>query len=265
MGLLSYTGSLLTRIKDIILQTNAVYFLYLKTRHGVGKPLGYPDACKENAVLKTRREWKSAVEQVRKLGLYSHMDPQKNWDALAALNAILNRTSKEAYILDGGCELPSTILSWLFLYGYKNLLAVNLIFHSSLKRGPIRYEYADITQTTFKDESFDAITCLSVIEHGVDFISYFKEVARILKPGGILITSTDYYETPIDIKGLKEFGVPIHIFSKGEITAALDVAKKYGLELTGALDLDCCEKAVRWEGSAYDFEYTFLVFTMQKK
>ena len=36
-------------------------------------------------------------------------------------------------------------------------------------------------------ESFDAITCQSVIEHGVDLEAYFREMARILKKGGHLI------------------------------------------------------------------------------
>ena len=52
---------------------------------------------------------------------------------------------------------------------------------------------------------------------GVNLAAYFKEMARILKPGGLLITSTDYYDSPVDTRGQVAFGAPIHIFSPDEI------------------------------------------------
>lgn len=42
----------------------------------------------------------------------------------------------------------------------------------------------------YKDNSFDVITCLSVIEYVFDVYEFMKEVRRVLKPGGILILST---------------------------------------------------------------------------
>jgi hypothetical protein len=85
---------------------------------------------------------------------------------------------------------------------------------------------------------------------------------RLLKPGGILITSVDYYATPIDTRGLVAHGAPIKVFSKAEIQAALLLAQDVGFQLTGDVDLECEEKAVRWE--QYGLEYTFLIFTLQK-
>lgn len=251
------------KLRNILIRTEMGYRSYLKRTHGVDNPKGHPELSLENGVLRTQQEWKHAMEQVRELGLFPHPDPPKNWDNLIALNAVLKRTSKKAYILDAGAEIYSTILPWLFLYGYKNLWGINLIFDSPVKRGSIHYEYGDIIQTKFKEDTFDAITCLSVIEHGVEVHAYFKEMSRILKPGGILITSTDYYETNLDTKGQSEYGFPIHIFSKTEIMAALEVAREFDLVLTEPLDLNCKEKTVRWE--LYDLEYTFAVFTLQKK
>jgi len=102
-----------------------------------------------------------------------------------------------------------------------------------------------------------------VIEHGVDLNSYFKEMSRILKTNGILITSTDYYETPIDTKGQIAYGVPIHIFTKEEIEEAMNISEKYGLFLTSPLDLTCDEKVVYWK--QYDLRFTFLNFVLRKK
>lgn len=258
-----YYKSLRPKLRSALLRTDKGYRFFLKRTYGVDKPKGHPESPSENGVLRTRQQSEHAVELVRKLGLYPHPDPLKNWDSLAALSAVLKSINKKAYILDAGAELYSTILPWLFLYGYKNLWGINLVFDSPVKRGAIYYEYGDITHTKFNKGIFDAITCLSVIEHGVDIRAYFKETSRILKPGGILITSTDYYETPIDTKGQYAYGVPIHIFSKTEIIDVLEVAKEFDLVLTGPLDLSCKEKTVRWE--PYGLEYTYVVFTLQKK
>ena len=51
----------------------------------------------------------------------------------------------------------------------------------------------DLEKTNFKDNMFDFITSLSVIEHGVNIQNYFREMNRILKKDGMLLTSTDYW------------------------------------------------------------------------
>lgn len=226
-------------------------------------PKGYPDAPWENSVLKTFEERDRAIEQVITLGLPLMSDLPKNWDSLAAIDYILKKTNKTAQILDAGAEFYSVILPWLSLYGYKNLIGINLVFKETIREEAIVYEYGDITKTKFAAGTFDAITCISVIEHGVDIRSYFKEMSRILKPNGILITSTDYYDEPIDTKAQEHFGVPIRVFTKPEILTALDIAQENGLELTGPLDLNCQEKVVHWKD--HDLRYTFLIFTLQKK
>jgi SAM-dependent methyltransferase len=104
---------------------------------------------------------------------------------------------------------------------------------------------------------------MSVIEHGVPLVDYFREMHRILKPGGLLITSTDYFPTPIDTGKLVAHGAPIKIFTRDEIEAALRLAVETGFELTGEVNLDCDEKPVRWEQCNLDF--TFVIFTLRKK
>ncbi len=101
-----------------------------------------------------------------------------------------------------------------------------------------------------------------MIEHGVPLQDYFQEMYRLLKPGGVLITSTDYYPTPIDTRGQFAHGTPIKIFSRPEIEAALALAKSVGFELTGEVDLECEEKPIRWE--QFGLEYTFILFTLRK-
>lgn len=50
--------------------------------------------------------------------------------------------------------------------------------------------------TGFPAGEFAAVTAMSVIEHKVDTAAFFREAARLLRPGGILFLSTDYWSEP---------------------------------------------------------------------
>jgi len=245
------------------LESSSVGFrLSLRIRYASTGPHGYPDAPWCNAVLKSQREVDGALEQVRKLGLPVMKELSKNWDSLAALDLILKCTDRNARVFDAGGELYSMILPWLFLYGYRNLSAGNLVFRSPIKKGPIVYHQSDITRTGLEPARYDAITCLSVIEHGVNLHSYFREMSRILKPGGVLITSTDYSETPVDTRGQVAYGRPIHVFAREEIADAVEIARQCGFTPMGPLDLSAEEKVVHWK--QYDLNYTFVIFSLRK-
>jgi SAM-dependent methyltransferase len=251
------------RINSGLLRWDPAYRLYLKLKFGAGRLTDGPGPSIENGTLKSRAEWESALDAARNFHVPLHRAPEKNWDHLAAVSTILARTPPSARILDAGAEFYSNVLPALFLSGYHELYGMNLSFTDPARRGPIRYLPGDLTRTPFPNDFFDAITCLSVIEHGVPLEAYFREMHRLLKPGGVLITSTDYYPTPIDTRGLVAYGCPIKIFSKPEIQAALFLALGIGLVLTGDLDLECTEKPIRWD--PYGLEYSFVLFTLRKQ
>jgi len=250
------------RIKGLLLRSKTVYRLSLRARFGDANLSHLPGPRIANATLKTRAEWEAAFANAQTLHLPLHRGAEKNWDHLAAVSIILGNTTATARILDAGGEIYSNVLPALFLYGYRNLHGINLSFSAPTRRGPIRYIPGDLTRTPYRDGFFDAITCLSVIEHGVPLDRYFREMFRLLKPKGLLITSTDYYPTLIETRGQSAHGMPIRIFSKPEIQAALEVAQSAGFELTGEIDLECEEKPIRWE--PFGLEYTFLLFTLRK-
>ena len=199
----------------------------------------------------------------RQLRLPLHRSAEKNWDHLAAVHAIATHTPQSARVLDAGAEFYSNVLPALFVYGYSHLYGMNLSFADPARRGPIRYLPGDITRTGFPDAFFDAIACMSVIEHGVPLGAYFREAYRLLKPGGLLITSTDYFPEPVDTSGKSAHGAPIKIFSRREVQDMLDQARTCGFDQTAEIDLDCAQPAVRWD--VYDLEYTFLIFTLRKR
>lgn len=247
----------------MLLESSDIGFRFsLRLRYGASRPSGYPDAPWHNAVLHSRAEATGATNQVRRLGLPSNPDHEKNWDSLAALDLILNSTENNAEILDAGGERYSMITPWLYMYGYYNLRVGNITFDKPSWRGPIRYLYSDVTQTDFESDSFDAITCLSVIEHGVDAEAYFREMSRILKPGGVLITSTDYFEPKVEAGDREAYGMPVRVLCKREIVELLSVAAQFGLRPTGSIDLTCNESVVEWE--RLNLAYTFVVFSLRK-
>jgi 2-polyprenyl-3-methyl-5-hydroxy-6-metoxy-1,4-benzoquinol methylase len=50
----------------------------------------------------------------------------------------------------------------------------------------------DITKSKFETNSFDAVTCISVIEHIVNYNQAIGNMARIVRPGGSIILTFPY-------------------------------------------------------------------------
>ncbi len=248
---------------DAVQATAAGYRFALKRRYGVGRPRGTPNALWRNAALKTRREWEDAAAQVAALGLPSYTKASKNWDGLAALACILQHVKPSAPVLDAGAAVNSMILPWLFLHGYTNLVGINIEFDRPWKRGSIRYEPGDLTNTRFAAGAFDAVVCQSVLEHGVNVPAYLREMARILKRGGLLMTSVDYFEEPVDTHGATPGGGrPYRIFTKADVHDLVAAAGALGLTPTDAIDLTCRDRAIAWK--TYSLDYTYLMVTLRK-
>jgi SAM-dependent methyltransferase len=214
-----------------------------------------------NAVLRTEAQVKAAAAEIARLGLPSHPDKVKNWDTLAALSVVLRSTRRSDRVLDAGAAYYSTLLPILARYRYTHLDACNLEFRQPKTRGPIEFRYGDLTATDYPSGAFGSIACLSVIEHGVDLTAYFKEMARLLRPSGTLVTSTDFWSEPIDTTGLVAYDTPVRVFTRADIVAGLEIAKNYGLEPTGPLDLSCQDRVVTWP--RFGLRYTFVVFTLR--
>lgn len=215
-------------------------------------------------VLKSDTQYEYCTQQTEALGLPKHPDTPKNWDTLGAFSAIINskKINTSDSILDAGGEYYSAILSQLESFGYNNLTAINLVFNQPSTRGKINYEFGDIAKTRFEDDTFSFITCLSVIEHGVDVESFLIEAKRILKKGGRLFVSTDYWDSPIDTKGQYAYNCPIKIFNSAEIKAMIDFASRNGFRLAEPFDFTCDKKTVHWV--EYDLRYTFIYFILIK-
>ena len=232
-------------------------------RLGRGAPTRPPRGT-SSGVLQNEAEWAAATAELRALGLPRHPDGSKNWDTCGALAAVLSQTTPDARVLDAGAARYSTFLPALRLYGYANLVGTNLEFSRRVHYGPVEFEYDDVERSHFADASFDAIACLSVIEHGVDVDRYLSEAARLLKPGGVLVTSTDYWCEAVDTTGKTAYGTQVRIFTRADIEQLLNRAHELGLEpLDGPPELECDQRAVRWK--RLDLRYTYVLLTLVRK
>jgi len=235
-----------------------------------------------NSVLKNSSEVNYAIDQLRSLGLLAHPDKVKTWDTYKMVK-IINEGDRSTFILDVGCN-GSPMLSILKRLGFKNLYGCDLFLKKipsslteidSSRYRPIIEMHEDKTfnisiqnleKTNFQDNMFDYITSLSVIEHGVNIQNYFKEMNRIMKKGGMLLTSTDYWPDKIlNIVKTKDNpkSHPDNIFSKEEIEEdVLKVAELNGLILTEPIDFSFEDKVVHYNVTGLD--YTFIFFALKK-
>jgi len=71
--------------------------------------------------------------------------------------------------------------------------------------GQVDFRLTDGLTLPFGDGEADALYCVSVLEHIPHFETMIQEIARILKPGGLVVVTVD-----LDLRGDAEFGVESH-------------------------------------------------------
>lgn len=238
-----------------------------------------------NSVLKMVSQVAEARKNLKALNLFPHYDPYKSWDTYKMIE-IMKEMDKNSYILDIGCN-DSPILPMLKKLGFSNLYGCDLLLkprynhywlniaYSFFKRGykPILDMYGDnsfklsvqnLQETSYQNNIFDYITSLSVIEHGIDPDKYFMEMSRILKNGGLLLTSTDYWpEKIINTKKVFSRDTPDNIFDRIEIDNLIKIGEKYGLILIEPIDYTYVDKVVHWKTIGLD--YSFIFFALKKQ
>ncbi|MCH8909043.1 MAG: methyltransferase domain-containing protein [Candidatus Heimdallarchaeota archaeon] len=231
---------------------------YLRQRN-VTKPNIY---LSHSSVLLRDEQVSDSLNALRASNLRINNVREKNWDALIALDFILRNYNPNSKILDAGAEVYSTLLPWLSSLSYTILTGINLTFRTSFKINSIRYEYGDITNLDYPKDSFDVVTCLSVIEHGVNLEQFFEQMAKIIRKHGHLIISTDYFDIPVDTRDQVAYGVRIKIFTQAEVEKLIELGGKYKFEMVGNIDLNCDERVVTWK--KYNLQYTFINLVFKK-
>ena len=217
-------------------------------------------------VLQNWQEIGDSILTLQRAGLPTHGTPQKNWDHFL-LHESLAATEKQAMIADLGCGEGHT-LSLLHNLGFKNVHGVDYqigwrvrakqlisMRREKTLRPPFYLHKGDITKTPFSEKTCDFAVSISTLEHSVDLENFFKEAGRILKPGGVLLITTDYWEKEIDTNGAaRAFGLPWKIFCHEEISDLVRIARNHGFNLTQQGSVPSCrDRPVAWQGESYTF------------
>ena len=222
----------------------------------------FPPRVLPTDVMSTRADYELAVAECRRLKFPLHRDRPKNWDALGAVSVLVHTLGTDIRVLDAGAARYSPVLPWLRLLGVRDLVGNNLEFTRTTHHGGVRFEPGDVTSTHYRDGWFDAVTCMSVIEHGVPLDAFMAEASRILRPGGLLVLSTDYDQSPPDTTGKTAYGVPVKIFGPADIEQLVVCAAEHGLYLVGDLRLAHAQRPVHWKRTGLD--YTFIRLTFRR-
>ena len=207
--------------------------------------------------------------------LVSHKTPQKNWDHHLLID-LLEATPKESRIMDLGSGGGLT-LELLHQLGFKNIRGMEFVVPPiRLKNRLIRLfkpdtfqpcyhiTKGDIVRTGLPDGDCDVITCISVLEHGVDPEKFLRESARLLTRGGRLLLTFDYWEDfrPEDHSEKQIFGLPWNIFNREKVTQMIAWADKFGLTPLANSEIPPCrERVVSYAGR----DYTFMALGLQKQ
>ena len=229
-----------------------------------------------------------AMDKLAELDLPPHPDQVKSWDTWKMINFIKCKGEINSKILDVGCN-GSPVLPYLHQLGFKKLFGCDVdlkirkrhflkriknratgenpdfLINAFLENKDKNYDLSiqDLEKTDYPENSFNFITSLSVIEHGVNIKKYLEEMSRILKPGGFLLTSTDYWDVKIHTESnVYDRPEGDKIFEKEEIQNMLKISKDYGLELFEPMDFEYEDKVVHWKKT--DRDYTFLFFCLIK-
>jgi SAM-dependent methyltransferase len=216
----------------------------LEARHRLARSgLGYwPKRCPVG--------WTGMLQGIRSVPVG---DLYKSWDVLLTYEAIQKEAAPTDHIIDLGA-FASEVLCVLASAGYTNLTGIDfnpLVRHMPF-RDRIAWRQGDMTRTGLPPETASAIVAISSIEHG-HYLPVLKEVARLLKPGGLFIGSTDYWPDKIDTSDIKMFDLSWTILSTDDVATFVADAASLGLHPTGTIETAASERCVYCEEKLYTF------------
>jgi SAM-dependent methyltransferase len=217
-------------------------------------------------VLQNWQEVGCATLALQRERLPIHSTAQKNWDHYL-LHKLINSQDRRIQVIDLGCGEAHT-LKFLYSLGFKNIDGIDFRISWKVRAAqlirawrqkalnlPFHLYPGDITKTPFRNDSYDLAVCVSTIEHGVDIKAFLREASRILKPGGLLFLTTDYWEEEVQAtNSANAFGLPWKVFSQDEIKLLIRLAQGCGLVLSQDTTIPACsDKTVFWQDSNYTF------------
>jgi SAM-dependent methyltransferase len=211
-----------------------------------------------NRLLQTRAEVDVCTQWLRDSGLRSHDFTCKDFDQ-ALITPLIQTTSS---VLDMGSQ-GSFILDNLKLNGHiGKKCGIDLGYQEGEKHvyPEIELFKGSLMSTPFADESFDVITNLSVVEHEVSYQAMAKECARLLRKGGNLYITHDYWSPRVDTLEVSLYGLKWTILDKPLTEELIAACEAEGLHQSSPMDWTTSEQVINPQFCApYGKSYTFAI------
>lgn len=221
-----------------------------------------PPASKLNCFLRTRKEIDDCTDVLRQHGLVEHGLSCKNWDLVKILPHI-----NDGNFLDLGCNGSFILdnLAKLNLSGLKYGVDLSINPTDVVPSGCAFFKQ-DLMNTTFDSGTFQYLTCLSVIEHQVDFNLLAKECARLLSSSGKLFLTFDYWDPKVDTSATKLYDLNWNVLDKNDVLSLMAACSQNGLELSEPIDWTTQDGVINPSYcSPAKVSYTFGILMFTKK
>lgn len=224
------------------------------------------------AVLQDWEEVGRARVRLTQMGLPGHLVPEKHWD-LCLLATLADGLDRNSTVVDLGCS-GNYVLDLLAAMGFHDLVGIDLAvplrarLHQLKRmadertlRPPYRIKKGDLLQSGLPPASVDLLTCVSVIEHGVDLPRFVAECRRLLRPRGTLFLTTDYWDDAAPgVEDATPFDLPWRGFDRDSIADLVALCQREGLELQTPMEVPAVkDPVVLW----LEQRYTFVALTLR--
>ena len=215
------------------------------------------DPFKPCEFLKTHAEIDFSNQLMSKHQLLLNPCDCKNWDLAHVLMQL-----SHGNILDMGCQGSYVLANAVHLGLEGEKIGIDLVALPPMQGATLIQ--GDITHTTLPSSHFDTITCMSVIEHGVNLKDFRDECARLLKVGGTLYVSFDYWPNAI-VHNTRLFNAAWTIFSQRDVLQLLNLFQEVGMEPVGEIDWTTQDGVIRpGYYSPGPMRYTFGLLQLRK-
>ena len=216
-----------------------------------------PTFCK---FLKSKGEIYACTEYLHKKGYVSHNVVCKDWDLAHIIHDL-----SDGNFLDMGSS-DSYILKNAVLKNIKGEKYGIDLQPPDVPVEGVKYIIGDLMNTGLPSNYFSNITCLSVIEHQVDFEKFAAEVSRILSFGGKLYLTFDYWNPKVT-PAVKLYDLSWNILDETAVKILIEECEKKNLYLVEEIDWSLGEAIIRKGYYSPDptVSYTFGMLVFQKK
>lgn len=229
----------------------------------------------EVKILNSKFQIYTASLAIRMKTRMSHHDSQKNWDANIFCKELVN-LDRDSKVLDAGSGKRAFLAKIATEMGFKHVDSIdidNLSEETSKEYPGINHYFAPIEKSGLPENNYDVIGLLSVIEHVKSDKVVIEEISRILRPGGKLLLSTDFWPQPIDTTGIYPYGKDapeMRIYNLNTVRSLFDlleeqnfVIPKQAFDLLQQSSQKLKQKVIHWD--RVNRSYTFLYLKLTKK